>query len=1020
MPGESPDILGIQTPVQLDAYARETQGRLERNLSPLSRFHTLAHFLRGTDHLPPIWLSSYYRSIYPILSATVRHEYVRWMDPEDWRTILGGLDRIRAFTWAASESSMHETEQTAWKKCALTLAGQRAFRSLHEMLRARGIVSIELSTEEWSAVLNAGTLARDAFHEYCDILATHGICPPYLHRALESWDHARTDATQPAVILMDAQDTGAHPIGVALHLEVTGQRASVTRVHFRNVLDAGNSETMRQLADAAQAATTIVTRQFGHPPASYEWRVGFHEHEAAYAGESMGLAAGLVMAFAMQREFNQSRRWQLGPHLVCTGGIDEEGRVRPLPDDVVDGKVRVAFFSPADALVLPARNVERARRIVLSLRQRFPDRPFDLYGVETLEDCVRTDGIIRIVPRGAYDRAKEFVRAHGVLLLAALVLLVSAAGAYFWWKSHYGYPDLEYATGKRIEENALVFNPHRGADWQFRDFDRVLEPILPFGDLEIGADATRNVYLWNMTPSRLDVVLAIEGPQADQWFISWHGGSQHVNPTDSLRVMIKYAPTRAAARNGAVFTVRDPETGALHTQLHLSGAAGTPLPAGYALAFDGVDDMLFFGERALAFENDEGTIEFWVRADARTGCLMTNERNVPQAPTVANMRIWYTHDTISLRVGNSEYVVPLGSRTIAQTGRWHHFALAYSRRDSRIQLMIDGRMIHERREEFIIANVSRPYVTFGAYNNAVSVHNPFTGAIDELRVWDRALGVDTVRARMHRRLSGLTPGLLGYWDFDVVAEVSAHNANERTQDGLLRGRPAYIRSGAALNIGMKDIRPVNGPRGSAAVELQGCRWLQCGRDVIDASSERSYAIRFRHEDGATRQILGIMNQDANLILLSTAVLIPGRQPEPIPVREGWNTFVCRIDRNQVAEIFVNGTFVSSMTSDEFKRGPSYRYEGLQVGIVNDKYNVFGTDAYNSSFPSLRQRKTVTDFRVWKRRLTDRDIAAFECGESIPDGLAAHWPLDGFPDAAGNYHDRVRGHLLHLWRYRGWE
>ncbi|MDX9758393.1 MAG: LamG domain-containing protein, partial [Bacteroidota bacterium] len=969
MPGESPDIHGIQTPVELDAYARDTLGRLERNPSPLIRFHTLTYFLRGTAHLPPSWLSSYYRSIYPILSVTIRHEYVRWMDPDDWQVMLAGIDRMRMLSWTAMEETLRETEETAWKKCALTLAGQRAFRTLHALLHARGIVDIELSDDEWSGVLNAGTMAPDAFHVYRDTLARHGRTPVFLQRALEAWDHARTDAVRPGVILMDAQDNGAHPIGIALHLEVSAQRGAVTRIHFRNALDADNSETMQQLAHAAIAAAALVDRHFGHATPSYEWHIGFHEHEAAYAGESMGLTAGLAMVFRMQQEFNAARRWLLRPHLVCTGGLDAAGNVHPLPDDVVDGKVRVAFFSPADVLVLPARNIERARRIVLALRQRFPDRPFDLYGVDTLDDCVRIDGIIRIDQRSVYARTMEFARARGVLLLTALVFLVAAAGVYFWWKSHYGYPDLEFATGAPIEENALVFNPHREADWQFRDFDRVLEPVLPFGDLEVGADATRNVYLWNMTPGRLDVALAIEGPQADQWYISWHGGVQSVTPTDSLRVMIKYAPTHAAERNEAVFTVRDPESGALHTRLALVGSAGPPLPAGSALSFDGIDDMLFFGQRAIAFARDEGTIEFWFRLDADQGCFFSNNRNIPQAPAIENMAFSHHNDTLFLEIGNSLAVLPLGERRVAGSGRWHHVAIAFSRRAPSIVLMLDGAMLLNARDEFLIEAYTDPFVTFGAYHNEVSVQSPFRGAMDELRVWDRALPADTIRARMRTRVHALTPGLLGCWDFDIISEVAAHNANERTQDGLLRGRPTPIRSAVPLTeTTTPGIRRVRGPSGAAAVELQANNWLQCGRDVIDASAARSYAIRFRHDHALAGVIMSVVNQDAYLVLAPTQMLLAGRPVGPHSVRDGWNTAVFRVDAQQTVTLFLNGEKLSTVRSEDFRRGPTYRYEGLQVGIFNDKYNMFGPKSFDHMYTNLQRRLAVTDFRVWRRAL----------------------------------------------------
>jgi hypothetical protein len=93
---------------------------------------------------------------------------------------------------------------------------------------------------------------------------------------------------------------------------------------------------------------------------------------------------------------------------------------------------------------------------------------------------------------------------------------------------------------------------------------------------------------------------------------------------------------------------------------------------------------------------------------------------------------------------------------------------------------------------------------------------------------------------------------------------------------------------------------------------------------------------------------------------------------------------------------------------------------LQVGIFNDKYNMFGPKSFDHMYTNLQRRLAVTDFRVWRRALSDADVAAYERGAPILDGLAAHWPLVTLPDSDGNYRDRVAGHLLHHWRYRVWE
>lgn len=1020
MPAESPVRTAIDTPVALDLAARETQRRISRTASPLLRVHLLIDFARRTAHLPAIWTSSYLRGFYPVLIACIRHEYVRWLDPADWRIAIETIRMLEDADWARAEASFDETLAAVWKKCSLTLAGMYAFRELHELLLAHHRIETVLAPQEWSAILNADTVGLDPLGEYCGTLQRHGDCPAFLLRALEQWEHERADGSRPGVILLTENGHDGLPSGLVLHLDIGMQKSAVTRAHFRNTLDKDNNETMRQLADAAEAATRVARKHFGGSTPQFEWTVGFHEYQASYSGQSMGISTALAMTYMMQKDLNRGMRWELRPNLVCSGGIEADGRVKELPRSILHVKVAAAFFSPADALVLPAENAEEARVQVLHMQQRYPARRLDVFGVASLDDCVAAQGIMRTVKRTAYDRTREFTKRHLVPLLALLVLLLAATGVYFWWKSLYGYPDLEFTLGAPIGENALVYNPHRARSWQFRDFDRAVAHSIPFGDLEVGADATRNVYLWNMTPTDLDVLLSIEGPDADQWYISWHGGRQSVTGTDSLRVMIKYAPMRAAVSNEASFTVRNPGDGSLLASLALTGAAGPPLPAGYALALDGIDDLLFFGEQAIAFARDETTIEFWLRLDTQKATILSNTRNIPQGPARTNLALGYDQGTFGVQIGNFSLQIPLAGKAFAGDGRWHHVALAFSRPLGRIRLMLDGETLLERTEEFIIEHVATPFVTFGAYNDGESARGLLRGAVDEFRIWSGMLQADTVRARMRTKVSGLAPGLLGYWDFDIVAEVSAHNANERTQDGLLIGRPSYIRSGVPLDANGTDIRLVPGPLRARAVELQSCRWLQCGSDPIAASPARSYAIRFRRDDDPSLVILTVMNQDAYLSLVPATISIDGNKALALPSQAGWNSFVCRIDEQQNLEAFMNGSFVLTSSSPSLRRGPSYRYEGLEIGIYNDKYNNFGSKSYDDAYPRLRKRRAVTDFRVWNRRISDAAISAYERGGATPEGLVAHWPLDALPDRDGNYRDRVNGHLLHLWRYPVWE
>ncbi|MCZ7555790.1 MAG: LamG domain-containing protein [Bacteroidia bacterium] len=1012
-------LSSMSTPLELDLTARHATRQLRRTTSPLRRFAILTDFFAQTEHLPAIWTASYYRALYPALSACVRHAYVRWGAPARWLRTLRILERVRESTWARETPAFDETIETVREKCCAALACVGAGREMHTLVREYDSSLADVSDALPARMLNAVTLGQNPVAVFISECYPIGDAPPFLVDAQASLESALADAVMPGVLLVDTGEPGTQITGVVLHPEISITPSAQWRAQFGNQLAEDEGSAHRQLRTALEAARSTVEKHFATELPPRRASVHFPDQHAAYSGQSMGLAVALALTEKLQQRFNRKQLWAMQTGICCTGGVHEDGRVLPVAEESLKAKVEAALFSPCVALVLHSALLERAQEHLQTLRVSWPGARLALYGVTSLDDCVSLPGIVRVIERNPYDRLLTFAKRKSTeLLLAGIILLLLTVG-YFWWKAQYGYPDLEYSSGAQIGQNALVHNPRRASDWQFRDFEEVRAAILDFGDLEIGADATRNLWLWNMTPSTLDVALGIEGEQADQWYISWNGGGQQIPATDSLRVMIKFAPTRNATGSRARFTVRDAHSGELLSSIALHGAAGPPLPGGYALRFDGVDDMLHFGEDAIAFARDEGTLEFWFRLDSISGCVLSNNRNLPYGPASQNMTIEIRDTTISYHIGNHRGDVRLGGKFLNSTGIWHHLAVAFSRKDRGIQIVLDGELIKDVSEEFIIEAVTKPYVTFGAYYNGESLQNPFRGALDEIRMWDRALSADTIRARMHSKLSALTPGLLGYWDFDVIAEVSAFNGNERTQDGQLLHRPAHIRSAVPLTPAPgADVRLIRKTKGATALELQPFRWLQCGTDPVEGSPERSYAIRYFRRPGSRRAVFSVMNQDAYVAVRDSFAMVVGFEHVTLPVRQGWNSVIATVDRERI-EVLVNGSVAMTGTADLLKRGPGYRYEGLQVGIFHDKYNTFGPKYYDNTRPALLRTLAVADFCVWKKRLTPAELAVYTQGGIPRDRLAAHWLLDTLPDNNGNLHDSVGGHLLHLWRYLPW-
>jgi hypothetical protein len=74
----------------------------------------------------------------------------------------------------------------------------------------------------------------------------------------------------------------------------------------------------------------------------------------------------------------------------------------------------------------------------------------------------------------------------------------------------------------------------------------------------------------------------------------------------------------------------------------------------------------------------------------------------------------------------------------------------------------------------------------------------FKGAMDEVRLWNRALSQDEVRGGMCKKLTGNEPGLVGYWDFNETSGNIIFDKSATGYNGQFIGNPTREFSGAPI------------------------------------------------------------------------------------------------------------------------------------------------------------------------------------------------------------------------------
>ncbi len=1002
----------IHTPADLDAAARSVWRWLEHEPSPMGKWRTILSFLDHASPLPEAWLWSYRRQFGPRLASFTAHPYVRHGTPREWRICVEQLVRV--------EDCPAEILDLAWRKALRSHGQLGALREAMDLLHRCGRSSRDPASLDWEAVFGAGNSEYERFAAWASLFAEDPAWP-LLKAAREDWDHLRGSAgTVQTILLADTLD-GNHE-GVVLGLHLTSEPASMDRCEFRSPLSEDGAGTLAQLSRALRLARIHLQSQVHAEPGALALGFSYTHGQAAFLGASLGLASFAAAFEALSLAGNFRVRSTVRPASAFVGSLLESGEVESGSWEHFAPKLRAAFHSHIERLVLPSAHYERSLTLLAAMTSEYPGRTLKLIPASSARDLLKDDTVFVMEKRNALDQGTEFCRSHAIVLLVGLFVFALGIAGFFAWKAAYGYPNLERALGIDIRTNAIVYNPKDSLEWCFRDNGLVREPVIPFGDLEVGDGCTRNFWVWNMTPHDLPIRFDLEGPDARDWFVNLAAGDQIVPATSSLRMSLMYAPTRAGTRKQATLVLRDPNGGREYTRLTLTGAAGPFLPGGYAIALNGRYDEVLFGPRSEFLEAKEGTFECWFRLEhpPRLSTILSDARDFPDEPAYANFLLNIIDERkIIANVGTGTLSAFLPPGRALRLHAWHHLALTYSQTQGQISLYVDGILVGRHTQPFLFEGVGRHYASIGSENVGQKVKGFFSGALDQMRFWHRCVAEKDIPSLMRRSFPSETPDLVGFWHADIPSEESLYSASGRAHNGDLVGRVSYVRS--SLPLPLLPRAKVARVDGVPCLVLERGAFLVHPRPVVPRFSEATISVRF-HYDGQPWIVYAVMNPVRGRIQCyadSGGLYYFGdRHWRLADLAPGWHTLTCRITRSSEISFDLDGKSLGTAsleTSDGTiltTKDWLHRYMGIQFGYSDDGYNNFGPQSYYKNTENLDRPRALRNIGIWSRRLSDAEVRNLDL-RFPPDGLEAHWTLDHLPDANMNLVDPQSGRLLHV-------
>ncbi len=182
--------------------------------------------------------------------------------------------------------------------------------------------------------------------------------------------------------------------------------------------------------------------------------------------------------------------------------------------------------------------------------------------------------------------------------------------------------------------------------------------------------------------------------------------------------------------------------------------SGQPIPSN-ALSFDGSDDYVLSTAQG-ASGNSARTIEAWIKTTAN--CIPGAGGGVQQ--TIVDWGTFATgaRFTFNLLWANAPRIEVGGNGlsgvTAVNDGYWHHVAVVYDPNASNTyKLYVDGQLDAQGNLTISTNTTSGTSIQIG---KRVDGNNPFTGEIDEVRIWNTARTSSQISSNYNKELCGLS------------------------------------------------------------------------------------------------------------------------------------------------------------------------------------------------------------------------------------------------------------------------
>jgi hypothetical protein len=211
--------------------------------------------------------------------------------------------------------------------------------------------------------------------------------------------------------------------------KIYGENSS-DRIHINNLLSVENDPMVQQAKDALVAAKNVLleVQEVRIAKSTWDLSISLPEKQHFYTGDSMGLALGILIFMTLLEKANSRKRCGAWNNVAITGSLSITGECLAVDENSLEAKLKAAFYSPIESVVIPSQNIHKACDIMKSLNQLHQMRHLNIVPLDTLKQTIDMETIVTFNQRSPVTHLAAQLKHH---LIARVLVLAVVFGLLF-------------------------------------------------------------------------------------------------------------------------------------------------------------------------------------------------------------------------------------------------------------------------------------------------------------------------------------------------------------------------------------------------------------------------------------------------------------------------------------------------------------------------------------------------------------------------------------------------------------